>query len=417
MTVSSAANAVLAKARAMYGKRLTAQNYTDLLACRTVNEAAAYLKAHTAYADAFEGVTMGSVRRRQIEILLREHLLNNFASLCRYEKSIGDGFYKYFVTLSDVDMLLHSVRYLNSRHPEAEETLALRQRLSERYGVPALSLNVKEMGLPEIQQVFQEVLYQFPLREIRVSVPGWLNALDEGHWLVQHVLEHVKEAGAKVSCMRDQTVFAEAFADSPYTDGLRPDGIELGTGRLNFALPLKDGLFNRILGEECGTTIEGDAHLLRLMKELVAAKSEYDHVADALRSVRETGYGLVTPTMSELTLQEPEIVQQGSRFGVRLKANAPSLHLIRVDIETEVSPVVGTEKQSEELVKYLLEEFQNDPQTIWNTNFFGKSLHELVREGLANKLMRMPVDAQEKVQETLSKIINEGNGGMICILL
>ena len=306
---------------------------------------------------------------------------------------------------------------LNSRHPEAEETLALRQRLSERHGVPALSLNVKEMGLPEIQQVFQEVLYQFPLREIRVSVPGWLNALDEGHWLVQHVLEHVKEAGAKVSCMRDQTVFAGAFADSPYTDGLRLDGIELGTGRLNFALPLKDGLFNRILGEECGTTIEGDAHLLRLMKELVAAKSEYDHVADALRSVRETGYGLVTPTMSELTLQEPEIVQQGSRFGVRLKANAPSLHLIRVDIETEVSPVVGTEKQSEELVKYLLEEFQNDPQTIWNTNFFGKSLHELVREGLANKLMRMPVDAQEKVQETLSKIINEGNGGMICILL
>ena len=155
---------------------------------------------------------------------------------------------------------------LNSRHPEAEETQALRQRLGERYGVPALSLNVKEMGLTEIQQVFEEVLYQFPLREIRVSVPGWLNALDEGHWLVQHVLEHVKEAGAKVSCMRDQTVFAGAFADSPYTDGLRPDGIELGTGRLNFALPLKDGLFNRILGEECGTTIEGDAHLLRLMK-------------------------------------------------------------------------------------------------------------------------------------------------------
>ena len=172
-----------------------------------------------------------------------------------------------------------------------------------------------------------------------------------------------------------------------------------------------------MLGEECGTEIRGDAHLLRLMKELVAAKTEYDHVADALRSVRETGYGLVTPTMSELTLQEPEIVKQGSRFGVKLKANAPSLHLIRVDIETEVSPVVGTEKQSEELVRYLLEEFENDPQRIWNTNFFGKSLHELVREGLSNKLMRMPADAQEKVQETLSKIINEGNGGMICILL
>ncbi|MDD3333943.1 MAG: stage IV sporulation protein A [Eubacteriales bacterium] len=309
------------------------------------------------------------------------------------------------------------IMVLNSKHPEDGDTERLRKRLGERYNVPVLSLNVKEMGIEDIQKVFEEVLFQFPLREIQVSVPGWLNALDESHWLVQHVLEGVKKGAEHVSRMRDHGVFAAAFAESPYSDGLQNGGIELGTGRLNYVLPLKDGLFNRVLGEECGTAIEGDAHLLRLMKELVAAKSEYDHVAQALKSVRETGYGLVTPTMNELTLQEPEIVQQGSRFGVRLKANAPSLHMIRVDIETEVSPVVGTEKQSEELVKYLLEEFENDPQSIWNTNFFGKSLHELVREGLSNKLMRMPVDAQEKVQETLSKIINEGNGGMICILL
>lgn len=309
------------------------------------------------------------------------------------------------------------IMVLNSRTPEAEETERLRRRLSDRYAVPVLSLNVKEMGIDDIQKVFEEVLFQFPLREIQVSVPGWLNALDESHWLVQHVLDGVKHGAEQVNRMRDHTVFAAAFSESPYSDGLENDGIELGSGRLNYVLPLKDGLFNRVLGEECGTTIEGDAHLLKLMKELVSAKAEYDHVAQALKSVRETGYGLVTPTMNELTLQEPEIVQQGSRFGVRLKANAPSLHMIRVDIETEVSPVVGTEKQSEELVKYLLEEFENDPQSIWNTNFFGKSLHELVREGLSNKLMRMPVDAQEKVQETLSKIINEGNGGMICILL
>ena len=217
--------------------------------------------------------------------------------------------------------------------------------------------------------------------------------------------------------MRDQAVFSHAFDQSEYSPGLRTEGIDLGEGRLNFSLPLKEGLFNRILGEECGTEIRGDAHLLALMKELVAAKAEYDHVADALRSVRETGYGLVTPAISEMTLQEPEIVRQGSRFGVKLKAHAPSLHLIRVDIETEVTPVVGTEKQSEELVKYLMEEFENDPQRIWNTNFFGKSLHDMVREGLSNKLMRMPADAQEKVQETLTRIINDGSGGMICILL
>ena len=306
---------------------------------------------------------------------------------------------------------------LNSRTPGAESTQRLRERLSERYAVPTMALNAKEMTLEDILGVFEQVLFQFPLREIKLTVPGWLNALDENHWLVKHVLDGVRAGAESVSRMRDHVSFAQAFAESPYTEGLKTDGIDLGQGRLRYALPLKDGLFNRVLGEECGTEIRGDAHLLMLMKELVAAKTEYDHVADALRSVRETGYGLVTPAMSELTLQEPEIVRQGSRFGVKLKANAPSLHLIRVDIETEVSPVVGTEKQSEELVRYLLEEFENDPQRIWNTNFFGKSLHELVREGLSNKLMRMPADAQEKVQETLSKIINEGNGGMICILL
>ncbi|MEA5013176.1 MAG: stage IV sporulation protein A [Candidatus Limiplasma sp.] len=309
------------------------------------------------------------------------------------------------------------VMVLNSRTPQDEKTLKLRDSLSQRYDVPVLSLNVKEMELSDIQNVFEQVLFQFPLREIRMTVPAWLHALDENHWLIRHVLELVQSGASSVSKMRDHGNFTAAFADSPYSEGIVTDGIDLGQGRLRFALPLREGLFNRVLGEECGTEIRGDAHLLRLMKELVTAKTEYDHVAQALKSVRETGYGLVTPTMGELTLQEPEIVQQGSRFGLKLKAHAPSLHMIRVDIETEVSPVVGTEKQSEELVRYLLEEFENDPQRIWNTNFFGKSLHELVREGLSNKLMRMPADAQEKVQETLSKIINEGNGGMICILL
>ncbi|MBO5502713.1 MAG: stage IV sporulation protein A, partial [Clostridia bacterium] len=289
--------------------------------------------------------------------------------------------------------------------------------LQQQYAVPVLSMNVKEMDSDDIHSMFEEMLYQFPLREISIQVPGWLNALDEKHWLIRHVLESLRCGADQALCMRDHQCFVNTFQESEYSEGLRSEGVELGSGRLRYTLPFKEDLFKRILGEECGTVIEGNAHLLRLMKELVAAKAEYDHVAEALRSVRETGYGLVTPSMSELRLQEPEIVQQGSRFGVRLKANAPSLHLIRVDIETEVSPVVGTEKQSEELVRYLLEEFENDPQRIWNTNFFGKSLHELVREGLSNKLMRMPMDAQEKVQETLSKIINEGSGGMICILL
>ncbi|MBE3101069.1 MAG: stage IV sporulation protein A, partial [Firmicutes bacterium] len=191
----------------------------------------------------------------------------------------------------------------------------------------------------------------------------------------------------------------------------------LGSGNILVKMDTKASLFYKILGEECGFKIEGDYQMIGLMKELAFAKRQYDHVAKALRDVRDTGYGMVPPTMDELTLEEPEIIKQGGRFGVRLRASAPSLHMIRADIETEVSPIVGTEKQSEELVKYLLDEFESDPSKLWGSNIFGKSLHELVTEGLSNKLMRMPEDAQFKIQETLQRIINEGSGGLICIIL
>ena len=186
---------------------------------------------------------------------------------------------------------------------------------------------------------------------------------------------------------------------------------------MGLQISLNEGLFNQVLAEQCGTEIRSDAHLLTLLRELVEAKKEYDHVAQALQSVRETGYGLVPPMLEEMTLQEPEIMKQGGRFGVRLRASAPSLHMIRVDIQTEVSPVVGTEQQSEEMIRYLMEGFEHDTQKLWSSNLFGKPLSDLVREGLSNKLMRMPPDAQLKVQQTLQKIINEGNGGMVCILL
>ena len=306
---------------------------------------------------------------------------------------------------------------LNSASSRQADTLALRDSLEDKYAVPVMLLNVKEMGVEDIQHVLESVLMEFPLREARLNVPAWLGALDSDHWLVKHILEGVRLAGVTPRKMRETDVFDEAFADSGYTDAVRIDQVSPGEGRMDFTMPLKDGLFNRILGEECGTEIRGDAHLLALMKELVSAKTEYDRVADALRAVRETGYGLVTPSIGEMTLQQPEIVKQGGRFGVKLKAQAPSLHMIRVDIETEVTPVVGTEQQSEELVKYLLDEFESDPQKIWSTNFFGKSLSDMVREGLNNKLMQMPADTREKVQEMLTRIINEGSGGMICILL
>ena len=278
-------------------------------------------------------------------------------------------------------------------------------------------LNVKEMQVEDIQRVLESTLLEFPLREARLSVPAWLSALDTEHWLVQHVLEKVRSSGTTPRVMRESDVFDAAFDDSQCAEPVRAGQIFPGEGRMCFSLTLKDGLFNQILGEQCGTEIRGDAHLLTLMKELVLAKSEYDQIADALTAVRHTGYGVVAPTMNDLKLEEPEIVRQGSQFGVKLKAHAPSLHLIRVDIETEGTPVVGTEEQSADLVRQMLDEFKTAPQKVWETSFFGRSLDSMVREGLNNKLLRMPADAQEKVQETLTRIVNEGEGGMICILL
>ena len=306
---------------------------------------------------------------------------------------------------------------LNSASPRNADTLTLRDALEDRYAVPVMLLNVKEMQVEDIQRVLESVLLEFPLREAYLSVPAWMAALDVDHWLVQHVLEGVRKSGEKNRVMREDDVFEAAFAESPYAEMVRLERTEPGEGRMDFVLPVREGLFNRVLGEECGTEIRGDAHLLSLMKELVSAKTEYDRVASALAAVRATGYGLVTPSMAELTLEEPEIVRQGSQFGVKLKANAPSLHLIRVDIETEVTPVVGTEEQSADLVRQLTEEFATNPQKVWDTSFFGRSLDAMVQEGLSNKLLRMPSDAQEKVQQMLTKIINEGDGGMICILL
>ena len=306
---------------------------------------------------------------------------------------------------------------LNSATPRSAETLTLRDALEDRYAVPVMLLNVKEMQVDDIQRVLESVLLEFPLREARLSVPAWLSALEVDHWLVQHVLDGVRKSGERMRVMRENDVFEAAFAESEYVESIQTEQIEPGEGRMSLSLPMKDGLFNRVLSEECGTEIRGDAHLLSLMKELVSAKAEYDRVADALASVRTTGYGMVAPDKAEMTLEEPQIVRQGSKFGVRLKANAPSLHMIRVDIGTEVTPVVGTEEQSADLVRQLTEEFAIDPQKVWETSFFGRSLDAMVQEGLSNKLMRMPQDAQDKVQQTLTKIINEGDGGMICILL
>ena len=306
---------------------------------------------------------------------------------------------------------------LNSAQPESRQAKELQAAMSEKYDAPVTLLSAKEMTAEDVQGVMRDLLSAFPLREMRFTLPEWVSALDDQHWLTQHIVSLVREAGAQIVRMRDAEKAQSAFAASEYADTPQLDQLEYGEGSARFSLPLKNGLFNQILSEQCGAEIESDGHLLRLLKELVSAKKEYDRVADALREAVDTGYGLVAPAMSDVTLYEPEVSRQAGRYGVRLRAKAPALHLIRSDIEAEVSPVLGTQEQTDEFAASLRDTYEQDPQALLQTNFFGRSLESLIREGLAGKLQRMPPDAQEKVRAALTRILNEGDGGMICILL
>ena len=306
---------------------------------------------------------------------------------------------------------------LNSANPYREDTISLRNAMEDKYGVPVLLMDIMRLSENDINSMLENLLYEFPLKEINMDMPGWARALSPDHWLMSEVLGGISGTINSLEKVRDYQGLVEAMRSLDDVDNAAVVSIELGEGSVNIKLDFPEALFYRILGDECGYPIEDDYHLVSIVKDLVGAKKQYDRIEAAMKSVKETGYGLVPPSMDEMSLEEPEMVRHGGRFGVRLKASAPSLHLIRVDIETEVSPIVGTEKQSEELVRYMLSEFESDPCKIWKTDIFGKPLHDLVKEGLSGKLSNMPEDARIKIQETLQRIINEGSGGLICILL
>ena len=263
----------------------------------------------------------------------------------------------------------------------------------------------------------QKVLYEFPLKELAINLPGWIDALPGEHYLKASIFETVRTAISGICKISHINSIAPLLSENQYISSARICDISLGKGTALIQADALEGLFYNVLGETTGLEISNDEELISMLRSLSEAKREYDKISNALAQVRQTGYGIVSPGIEELTLQEPEIIRQGGRYGVRLKASAPSIHLIRADIETEVNPIVGSEKQSEELVHYLLSEFESDPTKIWESNIFGKSLHDLVNEGLQSKLSKMPDDARCKLQETLTRIINEGSGGLICIIL
>ena len=306
---------------------------------------------------------------------------------------------------------------LNSARPADPDTQALQKALEKKYDVPVSVLNVKEMTQEDLHALLTGLLSAFPVREARFSLPDWVSALPADHWLPTAAVQAVRKLSGMLKTIRDKAVTTAVFQNSEQLDLPTGEQVDLGSGTLRYTLPVKEGLFSRILSEQCGETITGDAHLLSLMTELVQKKRAYDRIAGAMKEVQQTGYGLVTPAMEEINLQKPELMRQGSRFGIRLRATAPTLHLIRSDIETEVAPILGTQEQSEQFIETLNRQYETDREALWNTNFFGKSLQALVQEGLAAKLHRMPADAQEKVQTALTRMLNEGEGGMICILL
>lgn len=306
---------------------------------------------------------------------------------------------------------------LNSTVPESAETVKLAESLSDKYGAAVIALDVLNLTEGDIVKVFESLLMEFPLRLIDIRLNKWLRALPADNEIIVSLSSRLADLSKSIAKMSDYKLAVGLTEDNPFFEETVVDTIELGTGRIICSVRPKEGLFYQALSKECGVEIDDEFALISSLKQLVHAKREYDKLAAALEEVRETGYGVVTPALEEMTLEEPEIVKQGSRFGVRLKASAPSLHIMQVDIEAEVNPIVGTEQQSEELVKSLLSDFENDPKGIWETNMFGKSLHMLVNEGLNNKLTSMPVDTQKKMRRTLSRIVNEGKGGVICILL
>ena len=306
---------------------------------------------------------------------------------------------------------------LNSANPSSPEARELATQLSEKYNTNVMPINCEELTADDINSMFATLLYEFPVDEIRISFPKWINSLDFSHPLKSKLFEQLKDAFTNISALKDVSNCVSKINSTDIISKTSVDNIMLGTGKVCISIQLKDELFYQVLSEMTGMQIMDEGDLFSIISDLACTKKKYDKIAYALEEVKTKGYGIVTPSIDELVLEEPEMVKQGSRFGVRLRAKAPSIHMIRATIETEVSPIVGSEKQSEELVNYLLSGFENDPTSIWSSNIFGKSLNELVNEGLQTKLAKMPEEAQIKLQETLERIVNEGSGGLICIIL
>ncbi|MGN0679505.1 MAG: stage IV sporulation protein A [Oscillospiraceae bacterium] len=306
---------------------------------------------------------------------------------------------------------------LNCENPNSTESKALAKSLSDKYNTEVIPLSCIDLTEEKILEILGAVLLKFPVNEVKIRMPRWITSLDKEHWLKKDVFGCIKSAAANIYGINDIQTAADKISECEHIKRAYAEELDLGTGSGTIDITLRNELFYKILGEATGLELNSENDLMPCMIELAAIKKKYERVKNALEEVEATGYGIVLPQMDELTLEEPEIIKQGGKYGVRLKASAPSIHMMSANITTEINPIVGSEKQSEELINYLLTDFEENPTKIWQSNIFGKSLSDLVNEGLHNKLNRMPNDARMKLQETIQRIINDGCGGLICIIL
>ena len=306
---------------------------------------------------------------------------------------------------------------MNTDNPKSATAVGLCASLTDKYAVPVVPVNCLEMTEQEINDILSDILYEFPVSSVGINYPSWINNLESDNYLKASIYTSIKENTSVITNIRSVGSFAERLKENEYIDSININYLDLSTGKINMKVYVDNSFFYKILSESCNVEVNDERDLMSQFINLVQMKKQYERFNKALKEVDETGYGIVMPEMNELSLEEPEIMKQGGRYGVKLKAQAPSIHLIKCNTYTEVAPIVGSESQSQELVMYLLKEFEENPSEIWDTNIFGKSLHELVSEGLNNKLYRMPIDARNKFRETIERVINEGCNGLICIIL
>jgi stage IV sporulation protein A len=306
---------------------------------------------------------------------------------------------------------------LNSKSPKSKEAIALQKSLNEKYNVPVLLCDVLNMDKESLYDIMRHILFQFPITNIKLNLPKWMRSLGSNNKIISHILEMLHKKCHDLHKMCDYEKMLDMFDNSEYIESDIDVSIDASCGVITVNCKAKEGLYFKVLSEECNNNIDDDYKLLAFVKRLSKSYTDYEGIRKAMESVKIDGYGVVNPNISDMMLEEPEIVKKGSQYGVKLKASAPSFHIVRVDVKTEISPTIGSEQQSEDLVNYMLSEFESNKQEIWDTNMFGISLNTLVKEDLNNKLNNMPVDAQTKLRKTISRIVNEGKGGVLCILL